>query len=278
MITLTICNHKGGTGKTTTSMNLAAAFGMTGHRVLVVDLDPQGFLTRMMGQAEGAPGQSSLVLFSENIRFETLPISKLNTFDLIPSSPALSTALRRLTKPTDVLWLKEITEKLEEHYDLLLFDTAAAVTVFSLNALVAGDYVLIPVLPEYQPVIGGEQTYQTAQVVRKRLNPDLAVPLFLLTMVDGRKKNHLVYRKYLRDRHEERVLNSIIRTCTTLSLSSENGATVFESNPRARGSIDYAGAADELMQRFISEQKPSAASFEDAAVEAPSEDASHPTL
>lgn len=277
MITLTICNHKGGTGKTTTCMNLAAAFGMTGQRVLVVDLDPQGFLTRMMGQTEGAPDRSSLALFKENISFEKLPISKQNKFDLIPSSPALSSAIRRLTKPTDVLWLREFKEILDKHYDILLFDTAAAVTVFSLNALVASDNVLIPVLPEYQPIIGGEQTYQTAQVVRKRLNPDLAVPRFLLTMVDGRKKNHLVYRKYLRDRYEERVLNSVIRTCTTLSLTRENGITVFESNPKARGSIDYASAADELMQQFILERKPAAASHEEAAIEVKSAGVPHST-
>lgn len=250
MITLTICNHKGGTGKTTTSMNLAAAFGMTGRNVLVVDLDPQAFLTRMMGESEAAPNQSSLVLFEENLEPQKVPITKLKTFDLIPASAALSSAIRRLTKPTDVLWLREFVGGMESRYNMIIFDTAAAVTVFSLNALVSSNFVVIPVLPEYQPTIGAEQTYQTAQVVRKRLNPDLAPPQFLLTMVDGRKKNHLGYRKYLRERYGDRVMRTVIRTCTTLSLTEQNGQTVFESNPTARGSIDYASAADELGKLF----------------------------
>ncbi len=231
-------------------MNLAAAFGMTGRDVLVVDLDPQAFLTRMMGESEAAPNQSSLVLFEENLEPEKLPITKLKTFDLIPSSAALSSAIRRLTKPTDVLWLREFVDCMENRYDIIVFDTAAAVTVFSLNALVASNFVLIPVLPEYQPIIGGEQTYQTSQVVRKRLNPDLALPQFLLTMVDGRKKNHLGYQKYLRERYGNRVMRTVIRTCTTLSLTKQNGQTVFESDTHARGSIDYASAADELGQLF----------------------------
>ncbi|MCZ6705781.1 MAG: ParA family protein [Bacteroidetes bacterium] len=250
MITLTICNHKGGTGKTTTVMNLAAAFGMTGRDVLVVDLDPQAFLTRMMGETEAVAKLSSLVLFEEDIESEKVPITQLRTFDLVPSSAALSSAIRRLTKPTDVLWLREFVDCMDKHYDLIIFDIAAAVTVFSLNALVASNFVVIPVLPEYQPVLGGEQTYQTAQVVRKRLNPDLAPPKFLLTMVDGRKRNHLGYRKYLRERYGEHVMRTVIRTCTALSLTRQNGQTVFESDPQARGSIDYASAADELGKLF----------------------------
>ena len=189
-------------------------------------------------------------MFEENLEPEKLPITKLKTFDLIPSSAALSSAIRRLTKPTDVLWLREFVDCMENRYDIIVFDTAAAVTVFSLNALVASNFVLIPVLPEYQPIIGGEQTYQTSRVVRKRLNPDLALPQFLLTMVDGRKKNHLGYQKYLRERYGNRVMRTVIRTCTTLSLTKQNGQTVFESDAHARGSIDYAGAADELGQLF----------------------------
>jgi len=186
MISLTVCNHKGGTGKTTTSINLSAALGLSGHRVLVVDLDPQGFLTRMMGVSEPDPAASVMVIFDpDRSPEEDLPTVGLSTFDLLPSSPALSSALRRLTRPTDVLWAKEFVEKGIRDYDIVLFDTAAAVTVYSLNALVASDHVVIPVLPEYQPVIGAEQTYQTAQMVRDKLNPGLSPPRFLFTMVDG---------------------------------------------------------------------------------------------
>ena len=249
MITLTVCNHKGGTGKTTTSINLSAALALGGSKVLVVDLDPQGFLTRMMGESEPAVSASSLVLFEQDLT-QPPPILHLPTFDLIPSSPALSTAQRRLTKPTDVLWAKEYLETQIKGYDVVVLDTAAAVTVYSLNALVASDLVIIPVLPEYQPVVGAEQTYQTVKMVQKRLNPGLSVAKFLFTMVDGRKRNHLAYRKYLRDKYGENVMNGIIRTCTTLSVSSRDGKTVYDSNPGARGAMDYANIADEVIGLF----------------------------
>jgi chromosome partitioning protein len=229
MFVLTVCNHKGGTGKTTTSINLAAALALSGKKVLVIDLDPQAFLTRMMGLPEPSPDASSLRLFKQDTD-AAAPIQTLPAFDLIPSSPALSAAMRRLTKPTDVLWAK-----------------AAAVTVYSLNALVASDAVIIPVLPEYQPVVGAEQTFQTVSMVRKRLNPSLVHQRFLFTMVDGRKKNHRAYRKYLRDKYDNQVLSHIVRTCTSLSLSSRSGSSVFEAGTMSRGAIDYANVADEWL-------------------------------
>ena len=249
MITLTICNHKGGTGKTTSSINLSAALALSGRSVLVIDLDPQGFLTRMMGQPEPAPENSSLVLFQEELSHSP-PVVHLPTFDLIPSSPALSSAMRKLNKPTDILWAREYLQSMNEKYDIVVLDTAAAVTVYSLNALVAADVVVIPILPEYQPVVGGEQTYQTVKMVQKKLNPGLKGVKMLLTMVDGRKKNHFAYRHYLREKYNEDVLSGIIRTCTTLSVSNQEGYSVYDVNPQARGAIDYANAAEEISGVF----------------------------
>jgi chromosome partitioning protein len=249
MIILTICNHKGGTGKTTSSINLSAALALSGQRVLVIDLDPQGFLTRMMGQPEPSPEHSSLALFQEDMSIQP-PIIQLPTFDLIPSSPALSTAMRKLNKPTDILWAREYLQSLDGKYDIVVLDTAAAVTVYSLNALVAADVVVIPILPEYQPVVGGEQTYQTVKMVRKKLNPGLRGVKMLLTMVDGRKKNHFAYRHYLREKYGSDVMDGIIRTCTTLSVSNQEGRSVYDGNPHARGAIDYANAAEEISKLF----------------------------
>jgi|Marorgknorr_s2lv_3_1036020.scaffolds.fasta_scaffold02006_8 chromosome partitioning protein len=246
MITLTVCNHKGGTGKTTTSINLSAALALSGEKVLVIDLDPQGFLTRMMGFPEPAASASSMALFDPEPA-DPPPIHKLSAFDLIPSSPALSSALRKLTKPTDVLWVKEYLEQRISGYDFVLIDTAAAVTVYSLNALVASDVVLIPVAPEYQPVIGAEQTFKTVNMVKKSLNPRLAECQFLFTMVDGRKRNHRAYREYMRDKYGDSVMKSIVRTCTTLSISARDGTTVYDLDPQARGAIDYANIADEVL-------------------------------
>jgi len=203
----------------------------------------------MMGVSEPPPEESSLIIFNHEAPPKQLPIRHLSTFDLLPSSPALTAATRRLNKPTDVLWAKEFVEKDLSGYDIVLFDTAAAVTVYSLNALVASRAVLIPVLPEFQPVVGAEQSFQTSEMVRDKLNPELSDPMFLFTMVDARKRNHHSYRAYMRQRYGNRVLDGIVRTCTTLSVSKSDGRTVYELEPHARGAIDYANVAEELMDR-----------------------------
>jgi len=249
MIPITVCNHKGGTGKTTTTLMVSAALGLSGRRVLAVDLDPQGFLTRMTGTAEPAAERSSYAIFDEAAGFDPASIVKLPAFDLMPSSSRLSSAIRKLNRPVDVLWVREFSARHFADYDYVLFDTAAAVTVFSLNALVASRVVVIPVLPEFQPVVGAEQTWQTAMTVRRKLNPDLQEPAFLLTMVDGRKKEHHAYRRYLRERYGEAVLQSVVRTSASLAATRQDGRTAFEFDPRGRGTVDYALVADVLLAR-----------------------------
>ncbi len=245
MPVLSICNHKGGTGKTTTTIHLAAAFGLSGRRVLAIDLDPQGFLTRLLGVSEPDEAHSALALFDPERDFRSIETASLHGFELLPASYTMTKASRKLGNPTDVLWVKEALEQGHD-YDLVLIDTAAAMTVFSLNALVASDVVLIPVTPEYQPVVGAEQTYSTARLVQDKLNPDLADPLFLLTQVDARKKDHAAYSKYVRENYAARVLATEIRTSASLAESATGGQTVFDRDVASRGARDYANAADEI--------------------------------
>ncbi len=245
MSVLTVCNHKGGTGKTTTSIHLAAALGRQGRRVLVVDLDPQGFLTRMLGAPEPRPEHSGLGLLDAQADLRAFPVHAVSGFDLIGSSMALTKALRRLTRPTDVLWLRE-TVRAGHDYDLILIDTAAALSVYTMNALVASDHVVIPVTPEYQPVVGAEQTWQTAGLVQDKLNPHLATPRFLLTQVDARLNRHARYAEYLRTKYQDAVLATAIRTSSSLAVASRDGRTVFDSRHATRGAVDYTAAAEEI--------------------------------
>ncbi len=245
MIVLTICNHKGGTGKTTTALNVAAALGLSGRRTLLIDLDPQGFLSRTVGVEEPAPEASSMALFDLGRSLPDVPVVQMNGFDLLPASYKLTHLMRQLNKPTDVLYVREALTTVPE-YDVVLFDTAAAVTVFSLNALVASRFCLVPVTPEHQPVLGAEQTFQTVRLVQSKLNPDLTDPLFLFTQVDARKASHAAYRKTLRHFYGPCVMRSVIRTSTSLSNHYPTGTTVFDHDPYARGARDYANAVDEL--------------------------------
>lgn len=250
MIVLSVCNHKGGTGKTTSAIHIAAALGLSGWDVLVVDLDPQGFLTRAMSVGEPPVEESVATLFEPGGDFHQVGVHEVSGFELIPSSNTLTKRMRSLNKPTDVLWVREALQNADLDYDLVLFDTAAAVTVYSLNALVASQHVLIPVLPEYQSVVGSEQTYRTTQLVESKLNPLLETRTFLLTQVDGRKRVHGTYQEYIRNKYGPEVLDTFIRTSTSLAESREAGTTVFDHNPNSRGALDYANAADELMRRI----------------------------
>ena len=119
MPVLSICNHKGGTGKTTTAIHMAAAFGLRGHRVLAVDLDPQGFLTRLLGVEEPAEARSSLALFDHESDLRAIETVALHGFDLLPASYSMTKAARKLGRPTDVLWVKEALEQGHD-YDLIL--------------------------------------------------------------------------------------------------------------------------------------------------------------
>lgn len=249
MTVVTACNHKGGTGKTTTVIHVAAALGMSGYRTLVVDLDPQCFLTHMLGVEEPPDRCSVAVIFEGERRLRDIPVQAVNTFDLIPSSRALTRLMRHLNKPTDVYWVREALQNGVD-YDVVLFDTAAAVTVYSLSALVASEHVLIPVTPEYQPVVGAEQTAQTVGLVRQRLNPDLKEPSFLFTQVDFRKKSHRIYRQYLRRKYGMQIMRNIIRTSTAVAETHSDGSTAFENDPHSRGAQDYANATDELLRRI----------------------------
>lgn len=249
MTIISVCNHKGGTGKTTSVIHMAAAFRAQDFRTLVIDLDPQGFLTRMLGVEEPPENKSSLLLFDHQAVLSEDDVHKIKDIDLLPASYLMTKIVRRLNKPTDVFWVKESLEKIN-NYDVVILDTAAAITVYSLNAMVASEYVLIPVTPEYQPVVGAEQTFQTAKQVQKSLNPALKDPILLITQVDARKKVHHSYRRYLRKKYAGYIMRSFIRTSSVLAETNTGGTTAFDHDPTSRGARDYANAADEFLHRI----------------------------
>ena len=246
MKVLTICSHKGGTGKTTTAVNLSSALGLTGHRTLLIDMDPQGFLTSMLGLPQRSKEGSCLMLFEEGISLKDIQFTRVGSVDVLPSSHMMTSKMRHLNKASDVFWAREAISRGND-YDVIIFDTAAAITVYSLNALVASDEALIPVTPEYQPVMGAEQTVETIRLIGEKLNPRLGHPHFVLTQVDARRRTHYKFRKYLRRKYPEHVLPAEIRTCSSLANSYQGGATVFDIDLHSRGALDYAQLTDSLL-------------------------------
>lgn len=223
----------------------------------------------MVGGREPTPEHSALALVDPHGDFRTIPVQHMSGFDLIGSSMALTRALRKLTKPTDVLWLRE-TVAAGHDYDLILFDTAAALSVFTMNALVASDHVIVPVTPEYQPVVGAEQTWKTAALVKSKLNPVLQPPRLLLTQVDARLTRHAKYSAYLRGKYGATVLETEIRTSSSLAVASRDGRTVFDARITTRGAEDYAAAAREVSRTVFGDEVGPAV-VPDASVPVPNE-------
>jgi len=250
MRVITVCNHKGGTGKTTTSMHLAAALNLVGYKTLVIDLDPQAYLTCMMDVDMSTIVHSSLNLFEPDSHLSDLEILHLPSFDLLPCTDGLIQKSQKLTHVTDMFLLKESIQGLTG-YDAVILDTAAAITVYVLNALVATDILMIPVTPELQSVHGASQTWDTAKEIREKWNPGLKIAMFLLTNVHGRKKVHRQYSKYMRKKYGHLVMDSVIRTCSSLAVACKDGRTVYETQILSRGARDYASVADELIRHVL---------------------------
>lgn len=242
---LTICNHKGGTGKTTSVVALAAALQRSGQRVLVLDLDPQAFLTRLMGIAEPEEHKSTLALFDPSVQASTIPLKTLSGFDIMPASLRLTDAMRTLTRPTDLYWISEALQEIRG-YDIIMLDTAAAITPISLNAIIASTALLIPVTPEYLPVTGAEQTYHTLQTLKKRIGVNLNHVYFLLTNVWQQRGTHRRFVQYLRQKYFHKVLQTFIRTDTALAMTRADGTNIYDHQPESRGATDYTQAANEL--------------------------------
>ena len=258
MTVISVCNHKGGSGKTTATIHIAAALSLVGYRVLTIDLDPQGFLTRLLGLEEPKrPEDSSWALFDMDAAFSRLSIQKLKSFDFLPSSTALTKKMKDLGKSTDVFWIREVLYDCND-YDFILIDSSSAVTVYTLNSLVASQYAIIPVVPEYLPIKGAEQTYESCNLVRQKLNPELNPPFFLMTQVDHRKKGHENYRNYLNQHYPNAVLNTQIRTCPDLANEIVDGKTVFQANMKSKGAQDFALLIDELLNIMDRDDKKAA--------------------
>jgi len=247
---ISVCNHKGGTGKTTTSMHLAGALNLVGYKTLVIDLDPQGYLTCMMDVNVSEVEDASQSLFMPDTTLSDLKTLHLPSFDLLPCIDGMNYKAQKMTNVTDIFLLKE-SLMMQTIYDVVILDTAAAITVYVLNALVASEILIIPVTPELQSVHGAQQTWETAKEIREKWNPGLRTAMFVLTNVHGRKKVHQQYCKYMRDKFGNLVMDAHVRTCSSMAVACSGGRTVFETQILSRGARDYAAVADEFIQHVL---------------------------
>ncbi|WP_126688211.1 ParA family protein [Nocardioides ferulae] len=259
-----VANQKGGVGKTTSTVNVAAALAQLGQRVLVIDLDPQGNASTALSveHHRGTPSTYDALVEGVPLAEVVAPSPEIDGLFVVPATIDLAGAEielvsvvareSRLQKAIAGHPLVGSAERAgEERYDYVLVDCPPSLGLLTLNALVAGDEMLIPIQAEYYALEGLGQLLETVEMVRAHLNPDLEVSTILVTMYDARTRLAAGVAEEVREHFGERVLKTSIPRSVRVSEAPSYGQTVMTYDPGSPGALSYLEAAREIALKGV---------------------------
>lgn len=256
---IAVINQKGGVGKTTTAVNLGAALGRRGQRVLMLDLDPQGHLTTHFGLDEAAPGRGIYEVLTRDLPLEEALHSYGDNLTIVPAQIDLAAAEVELVSVVgrEVI-LRDILAAAEKPYDLAIIDCPPSLGILTLNALGASTRVLIPLQAHFLALQGAGKLFETIALVSQRINPALRVLGIVLCMYEaGTKLSAEVvadlqgFLESSRSGHapwrDARIFESRIRRNVKLAECPSHGQSIFEYADKSNGALDYLALADEFL-------------------------------
>mgnify|MGYP000158759745 CR=1 FL=1 len=249
---ISLLNHKGGVGKTTSAINIGAGLVELGQKVLLIDLDPQANLTLSLG----IPRQKISIYESIRGESELVPYTVKEGMDVITSSLDLSGAEMELINEAGREYiLQELFQPVLEEYDYIIIDCPPSLGLLTLNALTTSDYVMIPLQTEFLALQGLTKIKQVIDKVRFRLNKKLQIGGVIATMYDARKVLNRDVVATIQKYFGEKVFKTLIRDNVTLAEAPAQRKDIFAYAKRSNGAKDYLELCKEIMQRTAVEEE-----------------------